>query len=68
VALDILHDEEGAQGAVADLVDADDVGMLEAGGGAGFGVEPGRGDLVLAELVQENLDGDEAAKLFCRAL
>ena len=61
VALDVLHHQERDVGVAVGVVDADDVGMLQARGGAGLGAEAVLvfgGRLFRQVLDLDGLDGD----------
>ena len=57
-ALDVLHDDEVELVGLADVVDADDVGMVQGGGGAALAVEPLQGADVLDLVRREDLQRD----------
>ena len=59
-ALDEFHHEVVMPVGLGDVDRLDDVGMIEAGGGAGFLQESLDEDGVLGELAGEHLDGDDA--------
>ena len=61
-AVEEFHDEEGASGVLADVVDGADVGMIQGGSGFGFAAETFEGLAVLREIVGKEFEGDEAAE------
>ena len=56
---ELHHDEEHSVD-LAEVIHTDEVGVVEAGHGFGFGFEAGAECCVFAELVGEYLDGDLA--------
>jgi hypothetical protein len=62
LALDVRHGEPELAGGVTGVVDREDVGMLEPGGGADLPEEPLRAQCG-AELGVEDLEGDQAIVL-----
>ena len=54
----ILHDDVEHAVDLAEVVNADEIGVIEAGHGLGFGLESGAECGVLAELAGQDLDGD----------
>ena len=61
LAFDELHGEVVRAFGLTGLVDADDVGVLEAGGEAGFLLEAADVVELVGAIVVEDLEGDEAA-------
>ena len=50
-AVEELHDEEGASGVLADVVDGADIGMIQGRGGFGFTAEPLQRLMILSKVV-----------------
>ncbi|HET9624564.1 MAG TPA: hypothetical protein VFP84_24515 [Kofleriaceae bacterium] len=68
LAGEVLHDEERAAiGELADVLDGDDAGVVEAGEGAGFAREALDGGGILAEARGDDLDRDPLASFRWRA-
>jgi hypothetical protein len=63
LALEVFEDEVGGAICLADLVDRDDVGVVEAGRGAGLEEEPADGVLGFQALFLDDLDSDLAAEV-----
>jgi len=61
-AVDVLHHEVVVFTGLADVESADDVGVVELGGGAAFGVETLDELRAAGELFGEDFDGDEAVE------
>jgi hypothetical protein len=61
-ALDVIHREVVLPLLLADLVDGDDVGVLEAGGGPGFLLEAAHVGFVGELPAQDHLQGDDAVE------
>jgi hypothetical protein len=59
VALEVLHDDVRLGGDLAEVVDRDDVGVVEGGGGTRFAREALRG-IGDVEVAEEDLDGHHA--------
>ncbi len=57
-SLDELHHEEGTVARLADLVDRDDVGVIERGGGAGLVLEAREARRIRAQRDGQRLDRD----------
>ena len=57
-AVDVLHDDEVGAVRLAPVVDADDVGVVEVGGGRGLAPEPLDERRVGGELREQHLHGD----------
>ena len=57
-----LHDHVAGAGLVADVVEGTDVGVVEAGDGAGFAFEAGAEVFALGDVVGEDFDGDGAVE------
>ena len=56
--VDVLHDDEVGAVRLAPVVDADDVGVVEVGGGRGLPAEALDEGRVRGELGEQHLDGD----------
>ena len=62
-ALDVLHHDEVGAVLLAPVVDADDVGVVEVGGGLGLAPEPGHEVGVVGVLGEQDLDRDRPVEL-----
>ena len=60
--LDVLHDDVAVARVLAEVVDADDVGMREAGGGARLVAEAREEGLVAGQVAAQDLDRHRAAE------
>ena len=63
VPLDHLHHDVGQAGGLADVVDGDDVGVVERGGGPGLLREAAHAARVGGELLGQELDGEVAVEV-----
>jgi len=61
-ALEELRDDEGASFVRSDVVDDEDVGVIELGGGTGFLLEAQEALGILCEAGVNDLDGDVASE------
>ena len=61
---DILHDDEEHAVDFAEIVNADEIGVVQAGHRLGFGFEAGAERGVVTEFLRQDLDGDGAVERF----
>ena len=59
-AIDVLRAVVGPPAGLADLVDRDDIGVMQTGGGRGLGAEPQHAFRVVVRTSDEHLQSDEA--------
>ncbi len=62
LAVDVLHDDILGGAILADIMDGDDIGMLQAGGGIGFLAEATQKIFVVGEAFMQHLYGDDPAE------
>ena len=61
-AVEVFHDEEGAAGVLADVIDSADVGVVQGGGGLGFAAKSLERLAVLGEFFRQEFQGNEATE------
>src|ERR1700735_3979299 len=61
-AVEEFHDEEGASGVLADVVDGADIGMVQRRGGFGFAAETLKCLMILGEVVGKKLERDKTSE------